>query len=101
MPAKKAGGRKRKVGGAKRPSARSKMVLMQNGEGFFGDLWDGIKSVGKKIVSNVKPSQILSLIPHPGAQTVGRVAGAVGLGKRRRAPRRQAGGAMAGRLYLV
>ncbi len=101
MPPKKIGGKRKRSGGAKMPSARSKMVMQ--GDGFFGDLWKGIKRGFKFAKDNKLISKGLSLIPHAGAQGASKIASAVGLGKRRRVTRRkpQAGGAMAGRLYIV
>ena len=60
----------------------------------------GFLEVMGKIGSFFKDSKIIStvasLIPHPAAQGVARVSGALGLGRRRRAPKRRTlhGGAM-------
>ena len=65
----------------------------QRGTGFFGDLWSGIKNVASK----VKPSTVLSLVPDPRAQSAARVAGAVGLGrKKKRSGKKKTGGARKG-----
>ena len=66
----------------------------QKGEGWLGDAlstaWNGVKSVASK----VKPSQLLGLVPHPGAQGIARVAGAVGLGRKKKTGgKRKTGGA--------
>ena len=62
-----------------------------HGAGFL----DFFKSVGGFLKDSKIISTVASMIPNGGAQTVGRLAGAVGLG-RRRAPKRrtQRGGAM-------
>ena len=79
----------RKKAGAKRPRKNIR------GAGFFGDLWDGVKSVGSKVIPFVAQNGLLSkglsLIPHPGAQSAAKLAGAVGLGRKRRAPRKARG----------
>lgn len=65
---------------------RMHLMRMLRGRGLLGDLWSGIKDVGKKVISIVKPSQIAKLAGNilPGATTVGNVLGKVGLGRRRR-----------------
>lgn len=81
--------------GAKRRTGRRKML---KGDGFFGDLWSGIKS------AVTKPSTWLagaSMIPgNPLAaplRVAGTVAGLTGNGKRRRRTgRRMRGGRMVG-----
>ena len=51
------------------------------GKGFWGDIWSGIKSVGKFLKNNKVISTVAKLIPHPIAQQVGSVAGSVGMGR--------------------
>ena len=57
-----------------------------HGAGFFGDMWDGIKSGFNTVASIAQP--ILSIIPHPGAQmasqALGVTQGLLGHGKRAR-----------------
>jgi hypothetical protein len=60
---------------------------LQQGEGFFGDLWDGFKSAVGFAKDTGIVSKALSLVPHPGAQAAARVAGAAGYGRRRRTRR--------------
>jgi hypothetical protein len=57
------------------------------GEGFFGDLWSGIKSVAKPLASVAKMG--LSLVPHPGAQLASHALGALGVGRRKRVVKRK------------
>jgi hypothetical protein len=57
---------------------------------FLGKLWGGLKKVGSKVVKGIKKaapvvgkiasgvSRVASLIPHPYAQAIGKVAGVVG-----------------------
>ena len=82
---------KRKSGGRRRN---------MRGDGFFGDLWDGVKSVANKVVPFIKDNKLLSkglsLIPHPYAQTGAKVAGSLGFGRRRRRRGRGAGEEMQG-----
>lgn len=53
------------------------------GGSFFGDLWNGVKSVGRVA------APLLSLVPHPGAQVASRViSGLTGEGRRRAGSRR-------------
>lgn len=60
------------------------VVAPQHGKGFFGDVWKGIK----KGVGVLKDSKVLStvasLVPHPGVQAAGRVAGQLGFGRGRK-----------------
>lgn len=57
------------------------------GNGFFDDIWSGIKSVAGPINDILKDtkavSTIASLIPDARAQGVARVAGSLGYGKMR------------------
>ena len=57
---------------------------LQNGGGFWGDVWDGIKKVGGIIKDNKLLSGGLSLIPHPYAQLGAKGAGMLGLGRKRK-----------------
>ena len=60
-----------------------------NGKGFF----DVIKKVGNFIKDNKILSTVGSLIPHPGVQAAARLAGSVGLGRKKKR-KTQKGGAM-------
>ena len=75
----------------------------QNGEGFFGDVWRGVKSVGNKVNNFARNtgavSKGLALIGRPGAAALAKQAGyGQKGGRRRRRPaarrgRGQSGGA--------
>ena len=52
------------------------------GKGFWGDLWSGIKKGVGWLKDNKVVSTVAKLIPHPAAQQVAGVAGAVGMGRR-------------------
>ena len=54
---------------------------VQSGDGFFGDVWNGIKSVGKFVRDNKLLSRGLALIPDSRAKVAGGIAGQLGLGK--------------------
>ncbi|MET0091450.1 MAG: hypothetical protein ABW068_15780 [Candidatus Thiodiazotropha sp.] len=66
----------------------------EDADEFFGRLFKKLKSFGKKVVSGIKKaapvvgkiaggiSRVASLIPHPAAQAIGRVAGVVSKGAR-------------------
>ena len=78
------GGRKRRK---RRPQAGGKFVIMpmpQNGGNIFGTVWNGIKKGANFVKDKKLISTITGLIPNPVAQITSKVAGAVGLGKRRR-----------------
>lgn len=68
--------------------AMSKAALRRqmqlHGEGFFGDVWSGIKKATGFLKDNKIISSVASLIPHPAAQSVGRVAGSLGFGRKGR-----------------
>lgn len=61
------------------------------GYGFFSDLWDGVKSVGRVVAAPVNDilkstraiSNLAPMVPFLG-NTVGRVAGSLGYGKRKK-----------------
>jgi hypothetical protein len=65
---------------------------VQNGEGFFGDVWDGVKSVasqaGNFIKDNHLVSTALSMMPDPRAQAASRIASQFGVGEERHIRRR-------------
>ena len=69
---------------AGKKAARTRKQRQLHGNGFFGDIWSGIKSVGNFVKDNKLISTGLSLIPHAGAQTAGRIAGQLGLGRKRK-----------------
>ena len=79
-------------GRKKRRTVRRRRTM--RGSGFFGDLWSGIKKGFNYVKDNKLLSKGLALIPHPGAQKLAGVAGAVGLGRRRvrRTTRSMSGG---------
>ena len=52
----------------------------QRGKGFF----DVIKKVGGFLKDSKILSTVASMVPHPGVQAVGRVAGQLGLGRKRK-----------------
>lgn len=58
------------------------------GGGFFGDVWDGIKSGASKVNDLLKSTKAIStiagLIPDGRAQVAGKVASQLGYGKRKR-----------------
>ena len=56
---------------------------MQNGQGWLGDAWRWVKR--NKVVSTA--ANVAGTLGVPGASTVGKIAGAVGLGRGRSAPR--------------
>jgi hypothetical protein len=64
----------------------------RHGGGFFSDFWDGFKKGFSGVMNVAKP--VLSLIPHPAAQSASKVLGAVGFGKRGR--KKKAGACTAG-----
>ena len=74
------------------------------GAGFLGSLWDGLKSVAGPINDVLKATHAISglapYIPIPGANLVGRAAGALGYGRRRK---RKSGGmkVMAPYMHIV
>ena len=58
------------------------------GAGFFGDVWDGIKSGASKVNDLLKSTKAIStiagLIPDGRAQVAGKVAGQLGYGKKKK-----------------
>ena len=62
------------------PPKKKKTRKPQHGKGFF----DVLKKVGGFLKDTKLLSTGLSLIPHPGAQMAGRVAGQIGLGRGRK-----------------
>lgn len=89
MPTRKAGKRK----------GKRKAPKMQ-GEGFFGDVWSGIKKAAGYIKDNKLISKGLNLIPDARAKAAAKAAEAVGLGKRRR-PRKMKGMGIGVAPYLL
>ena len=53
-------------------------LSMQHGEGFLGDLWDGVKKVGGFLKDSKILSTVGSMIPHPGVQAGARIIGQLG-----------------------
>ena len=66
--------------GKKRMQLR--MVPMQ-GTGFFGDLWDGIKSVGQAVVPVLKSTGIAGNLASAYNPAAGAVVKSLGFGKRK------------------
>ena len=64
------------------------------GQGFFGDLWSGIKKGFNFIKDNKLVSGVASLIPHPMAQRIAAGAKMAGMGKRKK------GGAGVGKIVI-
>jgi len=54
------------------------------GEGFFGDVWNGIKKGFNFIKDNKLASGVASLIPHPMAQSIATGAKMAGMGRGKR-----------------
>lgn len=77
-------------GGRQRGGSRE-----QKGEGFFGDVGNWFKDRATDVVRNVKPSDVLGLIP--GAQVPALLARKVGLGRKRRLKGRRLGGTAGGK----
>ena len=87
---------------AEKSKAKRKAPKMMQGEGFFGDLWSGVKKVGSFIKDNKLVSKGLKLIPDSRVQAATRAAEAVGLGKRRRRrPRKMKGMGVGPSPYLM
>ena len=63
------------------------------GEGFM-DFMKGVGNVAKKVGGFLKDTKILStvgsMVPHAGVQTAARLAGSVGLGRKKNAKHRKA-----------
>jgi hypothetical protein len=88
---------------------RRRRRTRRSGRGFFSNVGNFFRNAYNTVKDSRLLSRGLSLIPHAGAQTAGRVAHHLGLGRRRRSRRmamgrRRRGGAMSalnGRLFLV
>lgn len=91
MPKKRSGVKPKKL-------TKAQMLRLMHGQGFFGDLWSGIKSVGRKIGDFAKdkltkPSTYMtlgSLIPGPFSTPLGiagTLTGLAGHGRRRKVRR--------------
>ena len=59
------------------------------GDGFFGDLWDGIKSGANTVAGIAKP--LLHMVPHPAAQAAATGLDIMGYGKECCCPRLKSG----------
>jgi hypothetical protein len=79
---------KRVVGGGKKRGRPAKKHL--EGEGFFDDVWSGIKTVASPVLKIAKP--LLKMVPDPRAQMAGNLLDAVGAGKKRGRPSKMKGG---------
>ena len=78
-------GKKQKGGAAIKSNHLVVPVAMpMHGEGFFGDLWDGVKKVGGFLKDSKILSGVASAIPHPYAQTAAPILKQIGLGKRKK-----------------
>ena len=75
---------------------RRKHVRRHRGKGFFGDLWNGVKDVAGKTWNVVKDAKVISNVAGQFNPTLGRVAAAVGVGRRRRRHKVKRGGLMVG-----
>lgn len=68
--------------------AKKKVRNVIYGGGFFGDMWNGIKSVAAPVNDFLKRTKAIStiagLIPDGRAQMAGKVAGQLGYGKKMR-----------------
>ena len=64
---------------AKRKAPASRRM---KGAGFFGDLWSGVKDLGKQVLT--QPSRFAAMIPHPAAQAAARGLAAIGKGRKRK-----------------
>lgn len=53
---------------------------MVYGNGFFGDVWSGLKK-GYNYLKQVQPSQYVGMVQHPYAQNIATALKTVGLGK--------------------
>ena len=86
-------GRKRRTR-RRRGGAMSVMPVRRTlrGRGFFSNIWSGIKKAANWIKDNKIISRVGSVIPIPAVQKLASAAGAVGLGRRRRARRMMGGG---------
>jgi hypothetical protein len=80
MPPKKA--KKAKKGGKKTSAVH---IHVHEGEGFFSDLWDGVKKGFNFVKDNKLISTVGSLIPDARAQAAAQTASKLGLGKRQKA----------------
>jgi hypothetical protein len=69
------------------PKKRTTRRRPMRGNGFFSDVWDGIKSVANPVNDFLKSTKAIStigsLIPDGRAQAAARVAGSLGYGRRR------------------
>ena len=74
----------------RKSNARPRTRKTLQGEGFM----DFLSEVGNFLKDTKLLSTGLSLIPHPAGRMAGGVAGALGLGKKRKAKRKQNGGRM-------
>jgi hypothetical protein len=73
------------------PKRRAVRRRVQHGEGFFGDLWNGVKKVANLVKDNKLVSRGLDAA---GQGKYAGIARQFGLGKRRVVRRRQVGGRM-------
>ncbi len=68
----------------KAKTMRGPLSQMRGGS-WYGDVWDGIKSVASPVNDFLKKTKIIStvggLIPHAGVQTGAKIAGQLGYGR--------------------
>ena len=88
MPVKKA---------TKKKVSKRKPKSMQ-GVGFWGDVWSGIKKAANFVKDNKLVSKGLNLIPDARAKSAAKAAEAIGLGKKKRGPRKMRGKGMTAKL---
>jgi len=74
------------------------MPVQQQGEGFFGDLWDGVKNVGKKALDFAKNTKLISagLSAFPETKAFAPAVSAIGLGKKKKTKRKSKSGGKTG-----
>lgn len=84
-------------GGArkKRPiRSRPPVYVLQQGDGFFGDIWTTLKKTGRGIKKGldylgVKPSDVVGMVPDKRAQLGAKGLKMIGLGKKKQTRRRR------------
>ena len=82
---------------AKKKVSKRKPKSM-HGDGFFSSLWDGVKRAANFVKDNKLVSKGLNLIPDARAKSAAKAAEAIGLGKKKRGPRKMRGKGMTAKL---
>ena len=77
--------KKAKSGAGKKKTGRKRGAGRQQlkGDGFFGDLWSGVKKAANWVKDNKIISKVGSVIPIPAVQQAAKVADMAGLGRGR------------------